>query len=68
MHQAERNGRVKDVILHSNGYHRVWRNAQTNGAVTNAEYKPREPRVVDDAEGSSRRAHGRRRRIVPRLK
>jgi hypothetical protein len=68
MHEAQGKRGVKNVVFHMDGNHLPRRNAETHGAVANAIDESRKPRVADDAQCRSWRAHGRRRRIVLRLK
>ena len=68
MHETQGKRGVKNVVFHMDGNHLPRRNTETHGAVADAVDESRKPRVADDAERSAGRAHGRRGRVVPRLK
>jgi hypothetical protein len=68
IHQAQSERRVKDVVLNLDCNDSFGRDAEAHGTVAHAVNESRQPRVADDAQRSARRAHGRRRRVVPRLK
>jgi hypothetical protein len=59
---------VKDVVFRVNGDDLAGRNAETHGAVADAMNETRKAGIADDAECGARRAHGRRRWIVPGVK
>src|SRR5262249_36148220 len=68
IHEAQGQRGVKDVVLHVNGDDLAGRNAETDGAVADTVNESRKAGIADDAECGSRRAHGRRRRIMPGVK